>query len=130
MPVLPADDGVRAQVAGSRIGDVHRAALAFAIAHFLAEQFGEHQVHRRAFRQAMAVAAMRAGDVIVRAQRLANAHGDGFLTDIKMSQAGHQRAGVQIVDLLFEQADHHHAPVHVQMQLGAGSRIAPLAWTD
>ncbi len=39
-----ADDGVRAQIAGVGIGDVHRSTLAFAIAGFLAEQLGEHSI--------------------------------------------------------------------------------------
>ena len=71
----------------------------------------------RALRQAMPMSAMRAGDVIVAAQRFANAHGDGFLTDIQVSEAGHERAGVEIVDLLLEEADHDHAPVHAEKQL-------------
>ena len=96
---------------------MHRAALAFAIAGFLAQQLGEHAVDCAPFGQAMPVAAMRAGDVIVRAQRFANAHGDRFLADIKVGEARHQGARVEIVDLLLEQADHHHAAVHAQEQL-------------
>ena len=72
-----------------------RAALALAVAGFLAEQLGEHAVERRALRQAMPVAAMRAGDVIVGAQRFAHAHGDGFFADVQVRQAGHQRARVR-----------------------------------
>ena len=60
-----ADDGVRAEVAGVRVGDVHRAALAFAVARFLAQQFGEHPVELRPLGEAVPVAAMRAGDVVV-----------------------------------------------------------------
>ncbi len=77
-----ADDRVGAEVAGVGIGDVHRAALAFAVAGFLAEQLGKHPIGRRAFRQAMAVAAMRAGDEVVFPQRFADAAGDRFLTYI------------------------------------------------
>ncbi len=69
------------------------------------------------------MAAMCAGDVIVGVQRFADPHGDGFLTYIKVREARHQRASVQIVHLFFEQPDHQHAPVHVQVQIGAGSRI-------
>ena len=58
-----ADDRVRAEVAGVLVGDVHRAAFAPAVARRLAQQLGKHAVDRRAFGQAMAVAAVRAGDV-------------------------------------------------------------------
>ena len=43
----PTHDGVGAQVAGAGVGDVHRAALALAVARFLAQQFREHQVGGR-----------------------------------------------------------------------------------
>jgi hypothetical protein len=115
----PADNGVRAEVAGVRIRDVHRAALALAIAGFLAQQLREHAVGRRALGQAMAVAAVRAGDVVVAAEDFADAAGDGYLADIKMGKAGHQRTGIKIVDPLLEQADGHHLPVHVQQPIDA-----------
>src|SRR5882724_8824505 len=73
---------VRSKVAAFRVGDVHRAALAAAIARFLAEQFGEHAVWRRAFGQTMPVAAVRARDVIVAVERLANPDRDGFFADV------------------------------------------------
>ncbi len=119
-----ADDGVGAQVAGVGIGDVHGAAFTLAIAGFFAKQLGEHAVDRRAFREAMAVAAMRAGDVVVGTERLADADGDGFLTYIEVSEAGHQGAGVEIVDLFFEQPDHQHPAVHAEQAFGAGGGVS------
>ena len=77
-----ADDRVRAEVAGVGIGDVHRAALAFAVAGFLAEELREHPVGRRAFGEAMSVPAVRARDEVVLAKRFADAAGDRFLTYI------------------------------------------------
>ena len=65
----------------------------------------------------MAVTAVRAGDVVVVPQRLADADGDGFFADIQVREARHQRAGVQIVHLLLEQANHQHLPVHVERLL-------------
>jgi len=62
----------------------------------------------------MSVAAVRAGDVVVRAKSLADADGDRFLADIKVRETRHQGAGVEIVDPLFEQADGHHLAVHAQ----------------
>src|SRR6266508_2552130 len=47
------------------VGNVHRAALAAAVALLLAEELAEHTVDRRALRQAVAVAAVGARDVVV-----------------------------------------------------------------
>ena len=59
-----ADDAVGAEVAGPRIHHVHGAAAPHAVAALLAEDF-RNQPHRvGAAREAMAVAAMMAGDVI------------------------------------------------------------------
>ena len=58
-----ADDAVRAEDAGVDVGDVHRAALALAVAGRLAEQLGHHQRRVAALGDAVAVAAVGAGDV-------------------------------------------------------------------
>src|SRR5277367_5731144 len=57
---------------------------------------------------------MRAGDVIIGTQCLTKSHGDRFLSDVKVRQARHQRACVQLIYIFFEQADGHHLPVHAQ----------------
>ena len=59
-PGRAADDRVRAEVAVGVVGDVHRAALAAAVAGLLAEQLGEHPADVGALGQAVAVAAVRA----------------------------------------------------------------------
>src|SRR5450755_562628 len=109
-----ADDCICAKIAGGWIGDVHRSAFTAAVAGFLAEEFGEHAVGGRALRQAVPVAAMRAGDVVVDVQRFADADRDGFLSAIKMSKSRHQRARVEFVHLLFEVTDAHHLAVGAQ----------------
>ena len=70
------------------------------------------------------MAAVRAGDVVVRAKSLADADGDRFLADIKVRETRHQGAGVEIVDPLFEQADREHLAVRAQWRAGldAGRR--------
>src|SRR6185437_4452757 len=79
-----ADDGVGAQIAGRLVGDVHAATLAVAVACLLAQQFSEHQVNLGALGDAVAVAAMRAGDVVILPQRSADADGDRFLSAIEV----------------------------------------------
>ena len=67
--------------------------------------------------------AMRARDVIIGRQRLADAHGNRFFTDIKMSETRHKRARIEVVDLLFKEPDHEHPPVHVKRLLGFDFRL-------
>src|SRR5271166_287037 len=62
----------------------------------------------------MSVAAMGAGDVVVDAQGFANAHGHGFFAAVKMRQSRHECAGVELVDLLFKQADADHLAVDAE----------------
>jgi hypothetical protein len=106
-----AHDRIRAEVARGRIGDVHRAALALAVADLLAEQLREHQLRIGALGQAVPVAAVRARDVVVLPERLAHPDGNGLLADVEMRQARHQRARVQVVDALLEQANRHHLAI-------------------
>src|SRR5580658_10089427 len=108
------NDRVRAQIAGRGIGDVHRTAFPAAVSGFFSQQFGNHQFRGGAFGEAVAMAAMRAGYVVVRAKRFANAHGNGFFADVKMRQAWHQRACVQFIHIFFKQTDGHHLTVHAQ----------------
>ena len=96
-----ADNRVRAQIARSRIGNVHGTAFAAAVTRFLSQQFGEHAIGRSALGQTVAVASMSAGDVVVKTQSLANTNGNRLFAAVEMSQAGHQGASVEFVDLLF-----------------------------
>ena len=126
-----ADDGIGAQVAGVLVGDVHGAAFAAAIAGFLAEQFGKHSVQRRALGDTVAVAAVGAGDVIVLAQRFANADRDGFLADIEMRETRHLGAEIKLVDLFFEEPDLQHLAVELEPALvvsAGGSFVEFLRW--
>src|ERR1700685_1526766 len=109
-----ADNRVRAQISGRGIGNVHRSTFAFAVSGFFAQQFRKHAIRRRALGQAMAMPAMRAGNVVVAAKRLADTHRDRLFAAIKMSQPRHQRAGIKLVHLLFEGADTYHLPVGVK----------------
>ena len=68
-----AHDRVRAQVPVLVVRDVHRAAFAAAVPGFLAEQLRVHAIDHGALGEAVAVAPVRAGDVVVWPQRLADA---------------------------------------------------------
>ena len=60
-----ADDAVRAEHAEFHVADVHAAAFALAVAGRAAEQLGEHPIELAAFCDQVAVAAVRAGDLVV-----------------------------------------------------------------
>src|SRR5580658_9632584 len=109
-----AHDRIRAEVAGRRIGNVHRSAFATAITSFLTEQLGEHSVGSSALGQAVSVAAVRTGDVVVDAERFADAHGHGFFAAIEVGQSRHESPRVEFVHLLFKQANAHQLAVDAQ----------------
>ena len=77
-----ADDAVCAEHAELHVADVHAAAFAFAVAGGAAVELREHAVELAAFGDQVAVAAMRAGDLIVVRQMHHHAGGDRFLTDV------------------------------------------------
>src|SRR5581483_10811603 len=112
-----ADDRVRAEVAVLVVGDVHRAALAAAVARLLAEQLGEHPARLGALREAVTVPAVRRRDPVVPAERGAHADRDPLLADVQVRQARHLRAPVQLVRLLLEEPDQRHPGVHLAREL-------------
>jgi len=63
------------------------------------------------------VAAVRARDEVVAAQRLAHADGHAFLADVEVGEARHLRALVQLVHLLLEGANLRHLAVKVEVLL-------------
>src|SRR6056297_945708 len=106
-----ADDGVGAQVAVLLVGDVHAPALATAVAVAAPEQLREHPVQRSALRDAVAVAAVGAGDRVLAAQRLAHADRHRLLAGVHVRQAGHARGEIEVVGVLLEHPDALHLPV-------------------
>src|SRR5712671_2517740 len=118
-----ADNCVRPKVASRWISDVHRSTLSPAVARFLAQQLGEHAIGSRALGQAVTMSTMRAGNVVVSAQRFANAYCDRFLAAVEMREAGHQGARVELVHLLLKHADADHLPIGVQPLLLGGGKF-------
>src|SRR5262249_59529038 len=79
------DDPVGPEHADAEIGDVHRAALALAIAGLPAVELGHHAVEVGALGDAVAVAAMGRDDPVAEIEGRADADGDRPLPD----PAGH-----------------------------------------
>src|SRR5579862_1683205 len=119
-----ADDRVGSEVTGLWVRNVHGPALSPTVASFFAQQLGEHAIRRSAFRQTVSMATMCTGDVVVDAQRLANAHGDGLFSAVEMRQSGHKRTRIEFVHLLFKQANSHHLAVGAQPLVLLGERLS------
>jgi hypothetical protein len=112
-----AHDAVGAEHAEVHVRDVHAAALALAVAGRLAEQFGEHAVEGAALGDQMAVAAVRAGDPVLVRQMHHDAGCDGFLAHVQVQGARDLAVLHELAGGFLEQADAHHAPVHVEQGL-------------
>ncbi len=93
-PQPAADDAVGAQDAQADIRDVHLAAFAAAITGHLAHHFCHHRVHLPALGDDVPVAAVGAGDGVIRAQRRAHTHRGGFLPVRQVRQTGHPALAV------------------------------------
>ena len=117
IPALPPTMALAPKIASVLIGNVHGAAFAAAVAGFFTEQLSEHFVERCAFGNAMAMAAVGAGDVIVLAQRFADADGDGFFANVEVGEPRHLGAEIELIDLFFEQPDLEHLAIEVQPAL-------------
>src|SRR5437764_1449940 len=123
-PGRAADDCVCAEVAVLMVGDVHRAPLAAAVPGLLAQQLGKHPLDRRSLGKTVAMATMRAGDVVGLAQGFADADGDRLFPDVQVCESRHLRAAIQLVDPFLERADRDHTPVGSEPPIGLGSSSA------
>src|SRR5438270_7590755 len=65
------DDSIGAEIARVLVSDMHGAPLAVAVAGFLAQQLGKHEIDRSSLCQAMPMPTMRAGYVMFATQRCA-----------------------------------------------------------
>ena len=129
-----ADNAVGAEVAELNVGDVHGAALAAAVAGGAAEEFGHHLVHAGALGDAMAVAAVGAGDEVALVQSGADAGGGGFLADVEVEGTAHFGGQEGLLSRFLEATDAPHDAVDpaqlvvVQfLQDAVGGVIAPSA---
>ena len=104
-PSMPSDEVV----------DVHRPALAAAVAGGLAHQLGHHPREVAALGDEVTVAAVGRGDVVVDAQRLAHADGHRLLADVEVEEARHLARLHQLAGGLLEEADAHHAAMHGEL---------------
>ncbi len=98
------------------VEDVHRAALALAVPGGLAEQLGHDHPRVGAAGQRVAVIAVGAELVVVRAERLGGADRDRLLADVEVAEAVDLALGVGLRCPLLEPADEVHVPVHREQE--------------
>ena len=110
----PADDAGGADDALAEIRDVHRAALALAVAVRPAVQLGKHVLHVTALGDHVVMTAVRAGDVVILAQSGTDAHRHRFLSLRQVQKPG-DLAGLEVLfGPVLKTSDQPHAPVHAQ----------------
>ena len=114
-----ADDAVGAEDAEREIDDMHRAALALAVAGALAVELRHHAVEASALGDQMAVAAMGRGDAIGLAQRRAYAGRARLLADRDVDEAGDLVGDREVADLALELPNPLHRAIHLEQQVFA-----------
>ena len=113
---------------------MHRAALAAAQALLAAEDLGHHPVRVAPLGDAVAVAAMGGGDVVLVVQMQADADRGRLLAGIEMDEAGDVACRELLVDGVLERADGPHLPVRLEqfvaaeLHVGLPPLLAPWGW--
>src|SRR6266849_2046940 len=112
------DDAVGAEHADAEIGDVHRAALALAVAGLPAVELGHHAVEVRTLGDAVAVATMRRDDPVAAVERGTDADSDRLLTDVAVHHTVDLAGEIVGRGALLEMADRQHPAQHLALRVG------------
>ena len=87
---------------------MHRATTAAAVAGLLSEKLGHHALHIGALGDAVAVATVRRGDVVVLVEGETSAGRYSLLADREVHGAVHEPTAVQVFHCFFKAADLPH----------------------
>ena len=99
------NDSGFSQNADREVGEVHRSALALAVAIDPSVKLGHRPIHVTALGERVAVRAVVASYVIGVSEGGANAHGHGFFTNVWVCGASEFSGGVNLNDLHFKVPD-------------------------
>ena len=102
------------------VGDVHGAAFSVADAGRFAHELGDHTGDIDALGDAVPVAAVGAGEVVLIGEMGADTNRHGFFTGIEMHEAGDQSVGEVLAGGILEGADFHHLGVGVEKSISIG----------
>lgn len=116
---LAADDAVPAPVILVRREEVHRASFSARAAGGFALKLGHAFVHRHADCQGVPVIAISGDDVVVVAEEVASAYGNGLLADVEVKKSANLALLVNAQGAFFKASDAHHVGVEAQLVLGA-----------
>ena len=111
------DERHRAEEANLRRDQMHRAATAPGAPGRFAIQLGHHRGEVAALGQVVPMRAMATPDVVVPAERGADAGGDRFLADVEMARRLDLARLYQVRHALFESPDLAHAAIRLEQQL-------------
>src|SRR5262252_4225292 len=114
-----AHDSVGPQHAAVEIGDVHRTALAAAQAAVPGKQLLHHRLDVAALGDAMAMAAMGAGDVVAVAEVHAHADRRGFLAGVEVNEARDVAGGKFLLHPVLEGANGAHVAIGADQLVAA-----------
>src|SRR3977135_888246 len=114
----PRDYPVGSEHADAEIGDVHRPALALAVAGLPPVKLGHHAVEVGALGDAVAVAAMRRDDPVALIERGADTDRDRLLADVAMHDAVDLAVAVIGRGAFLETADRQHLAQHLALLVG------------
>src|SRR5690606_33711771 len=96
------DHTVGPQHADGKVGDVHGAALAAAVAGSFTIYFRHHFLQVRTLGNGVAVAPVGTGNVVVLAQDSTDPGGNGFFTDVEVDKARDLSSQKEFIDPLFK----------------------------
>ena len=111
-----ADDPVGPEDAQVLVGDVHRPALAFAVARRPGVKLGEHGAERASFGEDVAVATVRPDDVVVALEGRADPDRDSLLADVSVEEARQLSRLKKLDGLLLEEPDAEHVFVQAEIE--------------
>src|SRR5262249_5653990 len=121
------DNSIRPEHTDLEVRDMHRSALALAVAGLPTVQLGHHAVQIGALRDAMAMAAMRRDDAVGAGERAAHADRNRLLADIAMHDAVDLAADIVGRGALLEMADRQHLPQYLALLVGGEVRWTALS---
>ena len=118
-----ADDPVAAEDVEREVGDVHRAAEAFAVARPLAEHLGHHPAQIGAGGDQMAVRAVMADEIVRVAHHAGGADGDRLLPDAAVRRPEDHALLEELGGPVLEAADQRHQAVLLEEGRAVGGSL-------
>ena len=92
---------------------MHRPASPLTVSSLFPEQLSHHLTQVTAFRDAVAVPPVGAGDVVLLSERGACANGDCFFSNVEVKETWYVSLSTLFCESFFEPSDPKHVSVHL-----------------